>query len=94
LSGYTPLLFRVVTQQYGRGIVNPNYNTTQAPFPGGNGGQFDSVCSVDGCIYLEVDLQCPVCVSCGVSTPDGYSGTTLFSGNSGSSFVAVFRSFF
>jgi superfamily II DNA or RNA helicase len=80
-STYTPLLFRVVTQKYGGGIVNPNYNTTQAPFntstTGGNGAYFDNVCSVTGLIYLEIDAQVPVCVSCSQSTPDGYSGATL-----------------
>ena len=91
LSGYTPLLFRVVTQQYGRGIVNNGNTLTTTTFPAANGGSYDNLCSVDGCIYLEVDLQCPVCVGCSQATPDGYSGTTLYSGNSSSSFVAVFR---
>jgi len=80
-STFTPLLFRVVTQKYGGGIVNPNYTSTQAAFntstTGGNGGYFDNVCSVTGLIYLEIDAQVPVCVSCGQSTPDGYSGATL-----------------
>jgi hypothetical protein len=80
-STFTPLLFRVVTQKYGGGIVNPNYNVTSAPFntstTGGNGSSFDNVCSVTGLIYLEIDAQVPVCVSCGQSTPDGYSGATL-----------------
>jgi hypothetical protein len=80
-STFSPLLFRVVTQKYGGGIVNPNYNTTQAPFntstTGGGGSYFDNVCSVTGLIYLEIDAQVPVCVSCGQSTPDGYSGATL-----------------
>jgi len=80
-STFTPLLFRVVTQKYGGGIVNPNYNTTQAPFntstTGGNGAYFDNACSVAGFIYLEIDTQVPVCVACSQSTPDGYSGATL-----------------
>jgi hypothetical protein len=91
LGAYTPLLFRVVTQQYGRGIVNYGNTQTTTTFPGANAGTYDNLCNVDGCIYLEVDLQCPVCVGCSQATPDGYSGTTLFSGQSGSSFVAVFR---
>ena len=36
-----PLLYRVVTQQYGRGIVNPNYTQTPTTFPGANGGSYD-----------------------------------------------------
>jgi len=80
-STFTPLLFRVVTQKYGGGIVNPTYSTSQAAFntsnTGGNGGYYDNICSFTGFIYLEIDAQVPVCVSCGQSTPDGYSGATL-----------------
>jgi hypothetical protein len=86
-----PLLYRVVTQQYGRGIVNPNYNTSTTAWPGSNGGQFDSVCSVDGCIYLEVDLSCPACPTCGNDTLDGYTGATIFSAASATSFSAAWR---
>jgi hypothetical protein len=88
----TPLLYRVVTQKYGKGIVQ--YGTqTQAPFnrttTGGNGGYFDDICSPTGIIYLEVDAQVPVCISCSnASTIDGYSGATIttaaWSGSSGS----------
>jgi hypothetical protein len=86
-----PLLFRVVTQQYGKGIVQYG-NTTQTTFPAdGNGGSFKNICSADGCIYLEVDLSCPVCADCSSDSLDGYTGTTIFSGASGTSFVAVFR---
>jgi hypothetical protein len=86
-----PLLFRVVTQQYGKGIVQYG-NTTQTTFPAdGNGGSFKNICSADGCIYLEVDLSCPVCADCSSDSLDGYTGTTIFSGASGDSFVAVFR---
>jgi hypothetical protein len=87
----TPLLFRVVTQQYGKGIVNPNYNVVRTEFPGGNGGSYESVCSVDGCIYLEVDLSCPVCADCNASSLDGYTGSTITEIPSGNSFTAVFR---
>jgi hypothetical protein len=80
-STFTPLLFRVVTQKYGQAMYGPQYTSTQAAFgtssTGGNGGYFDNVCSVQGFIYLEIDAQVPVCVSCGQSTPDGYSGATL-----------------
>jgi acetyl-CoA carboxylase biotin carboxylase subunit len=71
-------LFRVVTQQYGQGIVeglNSQASTTWAST--GNGGQYNNICSPTGCIYLEVDLSCPACVDCGADTLDGYTGTTL-----------------
>jgi hypothetical protein len=86
-----PLLFRVVTQQYGQGIVQYG-NTTQTTYPAdGNGGSFKNICSADGCIYLEVDLSCPVCADCNSTSLDGYTGTTIYSGASGTSFVSVFR---
>jgi len=81
-STFTPLLYRVVTQKYGQGIVGPTSTLTQAPFntssTGGNGGYYDNVCSQTGFIYLEIDAQVPVCVSCSnAATIDGYSGATL-----------------
>jgi hypothetical protein len=78
---FSPLLFRVVTQKYGQGIVGPNYTRTQAAFntttTGGNGGYYDNVCNQSGFIYLEIDTQVPACIACGQTTPDGYSGATL-----------------
>jgi hypothetical protein len=88
----TPLLYRVVTQKYGKSMVQYGAQT-QAPFnrttSGGNGGYFDNICSPTGIIYLEVDAQIPVCISCdNANTIDGYSGATLteavWSGSSGS----------
>ena len=84
---FTPLLYRVVTQKYGQGIVQYG-SQTQAAFGGtfasttqGNGGYYNNICSATGFIYLEIDAQVPVCVSCGQSTPDGYSGATLSAAN-------------
>jgi hypothetical protein len=90
LATTTPLLFRVVTQQYGKSIVNYGNNTTTS-WPSNVGGTYPNVCGQDGVIYLEVDLQCPVCVNCGQATPDGYSGTTLYSGTSAGSFLSIFK---
>ena len=85
------LLFRVVTQQYGQGIVAPNYNTTQTTWPStGNGGSYNDVCDVEGCIYLEVDLSCPVCANCDATSLDGYTGTTIVSGGA-NVFMAWYR---
>jgi hypothetical protein len=77
----TPLLFRVVTQKYGSGIVQYGAQS-QTTFPGtnlggGNGGYYNNVCSQNGIIYLEIDTQVPACISCGGATPDGYSGATF-----------------
>jgi hypothetical protein len=100
-GNYVPLLFRVVTQVYGKGIVQ--YGTqaqtvfNQAYYPqagattAGNGGSYYDICDVEGCIYLEVDLSCPVCANCDATSLDGYTGTTVVSGSSGGSFTAIYR---
>ena len=91
----TPLLFRVVTQQYGKSIVNPTSTRVQTSFPTGsvpgNGGSFDSICDPNGCILLEVDLSCPVCADCDSTSLDGYTGATIFSAASATSFTAIWR---
>jgi hypothetical protein len=84
------LLFRVVTQQYGKGIVQYG-NTVTTTWPAnGNGGSFKNVCSADGCIYLEVDLSCPVCPTCDAESIDGYNGT-LIDTLDNDAITAVFR---
>jgi hypothetical protein len=88
-----PYLFRVVTQRYGKGIVQYGNNNATLVFPNSktDGGQYDNICDVDGKIYLEVDLQVPVCITCGGSM-DGYTGST-FSATSASNaaFTATYR---
>jgi hypothetical protein len=95
------ILFRVVTQQYGQGIVNGLYNnrSTATWATQGNGGSYQNICDATGCIYLEMDLSCPVCATCGDGTLDGYTGTTFADGatsdlevtGASSCFKGVFR---
>ncbi len=67
-------LFRVVTQKYGKGIVQYGSQATTS-FPStGNGGVYDNICDANGVIYLEVDTSVPC--SIGADSLDGYSGTT------------------
>ena len=93
-SGNTtnPYLFRVVTQRYGKGIVQYGNNNSTLLFPESKtgGGQYDNICDVNGDIYLEVDLQVPCEV--GADSLDGYSGST-FSSTAGNNqaFVPVYR---
>ena len=89
--GTGPLLFRVVTQKYGKGIVQYGSQAT-ASWPYGNGGQYDDICTADGVIYLEVDTQVPCSV--GSNSMDGYSGFTtqaLTNTNTNTSFIATYR---
>jgi hypothetical protein len=71
------LLFRVVTQQYGKGIVSYGGQSSTTWATNGNGGSYNDICDIEGAIYLEVDLSCPVCISCGADSLDGYTGTTI-----------------
>ena len=87
-----PYLFRVVTQRYGKGIVQYGNNNAEAIFPNSRtgGGQYDNLCDVDGNIYLEVDLQVPCTV--GQNSLDGYSGSTFESDvTNNDAFVPVYR---
>ena len=78
--------FRVVTQKYGKGIVEYGSEATAA-FPGsGPGGKYDNICDVTGIIYLELDLSTPAAI--GSVSLDGYTGTTVASGDT---FVAAWR---
>jgi hypothetical protein len=78
--------FRVVTQKYGKGIVQYG-NEATAAFPGsGPGGKYDNICDVDGIIYLELDLSTPAAI--GSTSLDGYTGTTVASG---ATFTASWR---
>jgi hypothetical protein len=93
-GNFKPLLFRVVTQQYGKGIVDYNQNQpTTTTFPQtGNGGSYYNVCDAQGCIYLEVDLSCPACAECGSDSLDGYTGTSIGTLANGD-FTAVYRTY-
>ena len=88
-------LFRVVTQRYGKGIVEYGENVTlEFPNSKTDGGTYYDVCTPDGKIYLEVDLQVPVCISCGdADSIDGYTGSTFYSSLSAASqaFTTTYR---
>jgi hypothetical protein len=88
-----PYLFRVVTQRYGKGIVQYGNNNATLTFPNSKtgGGQYDNLCDAAGKIYLEVDLQVPVCITCGGSM-DGYTGSTFSSSTAtDNAFTATYR---
>jgi hypothetical protein len=92
-AGGGPYLFRVVTQRYGKGIVQYGNNNQTLIFPDSktDGGQYDNICDVNGQIYLEVDLQVPVCITCGGSM-DGYTGSTFSSSTANNNaFIPTYR---
>jgi hypothetical protein len=92
-AGGGPYLFRVVTQRYGKGIVQYGNNNATSVFPTDltDGGQYDNICDVAGNIYLEIDLQVPVCITCGGSM-DGYTGSTFStSTDNNNAFSATYR---
>jgi hypothetical protein len=85
-------LFRVVTQRYGKGIVNYGNNNSTLVFPNSktDGGQYDNICDARGFIYLEVDLQVPAEVGSG--SMDGYTGSTFESTAApNNAFTATYR---
>jgi hypothetical protein len=86
-----PLLFRVVTQKYGKGIVQYGGERTST-FPNDRtaGGSYNDLSTPAGIIYLEVDLQRPATV--GVNSLDGYTGfTTTIAGTAATDFTATYR---
>jgi hypothetical protein len=90
--GTTDLLFRVVTQKYGKGIVQYGSQTSTSWSNTGNGGSYDNICSSDGIIYLEIDVQQPA--SIGANSMDGYTGFTLpsvASATPGSQFTCTYK---
>jgi hypothetical protein len=75
--------FRVVTQKYGKGIVE-NLSSKVATAPSTPGGQFVSICDADGRIYLEADVEAYDGVSAGWSPVDASAAT----------FVVTWRQYF
>ena len=78
-----PVLFRVVTQKYGQGIVQGLSTSTSSTIPG---GKYDKVCDAAGDIYVEVDLSCPACIKC--DSVDGYV-CSYYTGGVGGNIVTV-----
>ena len=85
--------FNVVTQKYGKGIVQYG-NEAQTNFPPGTytgpGGKYDDICTADGVIYLSVDTSKPV-VGCANCSIDGYTGTTFDTAVAVNDFTASYR---
>ena len=88
-SGANYYNFNIVTQKYGKGIVQ--YGSEQATsFYGGDnrgpGGSYDNICSAEGIVYISVDTSTPAAF--GSTSTDGYTGTTFATAPS---FTASYR---
>jgi len=72
--------FNIVTQKYGKGIIEYGQKAT-ATYPG---GKYQDLCDEEGTIYINVDLQ--------TYTPtSGFSNVTLTSGFTSSDISLTFR---
>jgi len=78
-----PLLFRIVTQKYAKGLVQYGGDKVSTfPSDRTGGGTYNDLSTPEGVVYIEVDLQRPATV--GADSLDGYTGfTTTFTGTTG-----------
>jgi hypothetical protein len=84
-SGAVFYNFNVVTQKYGKGIVE--YGSVDGTtFPG---GKFDNICNAQGKIYLSVDVSSPAAI--GSTSLDGYTGQTFAAGGLYDTLKATYR---
>ena len=74
--------FRIVTQRYGRGIVDYGYANYDAN---------RDICTPDGKMYIEVDLTHPACTDCTTGRIDGYVGADSGTGNTLDSWAVTWR---
>jgi len=73
--------FNVVTQKYGKGIVEYGQKATTANYPS---GKYNDICDEEGSIYIAVDLQ-------SYSSTAGYSNLTLPGGFTADDVALKFR---
>lgn len=59
--------FNIVTQKYGKGIVEYGQKSSATSYPS---GKYNDICDEDGSIYISVDLQ-------SYSSTSGFANTTL-----------------
>jgi hypothetical protein len=80
LSG-TSLPFNIVTQKYGKGIVEYGQMSPRTIYPKGN---YNDICDENGSIYVQVDLQ-------SYSSTSGFSNRTIAGGTVLGEFLLNFR---
>ena len=75
--------FNVVTQKYGKGIVEYGSTASSTNYPSGN---YNDICDADGVIYVSVDMQ-------NYSATSGFSNITLPTGTTIGDFTLTFRTY-
>jgi len=73
--------FNIVTQKYGKGIVEYGQKANSTNYPQGN---YNDICDEDGVIYVSVDMQ-------NYSATSGFSNITIPTGASINDFTLTFR---
>ena len=73
--------FNIVTQKYGKGIVEYGQKSSATSYPS---GKYTDICDEEGTIYVQVDLQ-------SYSSTSGFSNATLASNFQASDVVLGFR---
>ena len=75
--------FHVVTQKYGKGIVEYGKKSTATSYPQ---GKYQDICDEDGSIYISVDMQT-------YSSTSGFSNVTLSSGFTATDVIFTYRAY-
>ena len=75
--------FNVVTQKYGKGIVEYGQKASSTNYPSGN---YNDICDEEGVIYVSVDMQ-------NYSATSGFSNITLPTGTTIGDFTLTFRTY-
>ena len=75
--------FHVVTQKYGKGIVEYGKKSTATSYPQ---GKYQDICDEDGSIYISVDMQT-------YSSTSGFSNVTLPSGFTATDVIFTYRAY-
>jgi hypothetical protein len=75
--------FNIVTQKYGKGIVEYGSTASSTNYPSGN---YNDICDQDGVIYVSVDMQ-------NYDPTSGFSNIVLPTGTSIGNFTLTFRTY-
>jgi hypothetical protein len=75
--------FNIVTQKYGKGIVEYGATANSTNYPSGN---YNDICDADGVIYVSVDMQ-------NYDPTSGFSNIVLPTGTTIGNFTLTFRTY-